>query len=144
MKILKLLFWVSLLPFLSVQGSIIKVLAIGNSFSEDAVEQNLYELAKIEEDRFVQDCKLKVLRIQGEINKHNDLAVKSRDSLNPGEGLNPAEWVRTRHELARKLRVAKIELALAMQVDAEEFPADASESINLDDVKDDAAATVNE
>lgn len=54
--------------------------------------------------------------------------------------MNPAEWVRTRHELARKLRVAKIELALAMQVDAEEFPADASESINLDD----AAATVNE
>lgn len=35
------------------------------------------------------------------------------------------------YELARKLRVAKIELALAMQVDA-------SESINLDD------ATVNE
>ena len=103
----------------------------------DARAQNLYELAKIEEDRFVQDCKLKVLRIQGEINKHNDLAVKSRDSLNPGEGLNPAEWVRTRH-------VAKIELALAMQVDAEEFPADASESINLDDVKDDAAAIVNE
>lgn len=100
----------------------------------DARAQNLYELAKIEEDRFVQDCKLKVLRIQGEINKHNDLAVKSRDSLN----LNPAEWVRTRHELARKLRVAKIELALAMQVDAEEFPADASESINLDD------AAVNE
>lgn len=94
----------------------------------DARAQNLYELAKIEEDRFVQDCKLK------EINKHNDLAVKSRDSL------NPAEWVRTRHELARKLRVAKIELALAMRVDAEEFPADASESINLDD----AAATVNE
>ena len=48
------------------------------------------------------------------------------------------------YELARKLRVAKIELALAMQVDAEEFPADASESINLDDVKDDAAAIVNE
>lgn len=48
------------------------------------------------------------------------------------------------YELACKLRVAKIELALAMQVDAEEFPADASESINLDDVKDDTAATVNE
>lgn len=30
----------------------------------DARAQNLYELAKIEEDRFVQDCKLKVLRIQ--------------------------------------------------------------------------------
>lgn len=103
----------------------------------DARAQNLYELTKIEEDRFVQDCKLKVLRIQGEINKHNDLAVKSRDSLSPGENLNPAEWVRTRHELARKLRVAKIELALAMQVDEEEFPADATESINLDDVKGD-------
>ena len=72
----------------------------------------------MQEHRFVQDCKLKVLRIQGEINKHNDLAVKSRDSLNPGENLNPAEWVRTRHELARKLRVA-------------------TESINLDDVKGD-------
>lgn len=68
----------------------------------DARAQNLYELTKIEEDRFVQDCKLKVLRIQG-----------------------------------RKLRVAKIELALAMQVDEEEFPADATESINLDDVKGD-------
>lgn len=70
----------------------------------DARAQNLYELTKIEEDRFIQDCKLKVLRIQGEINKHNDLAVKSRDSLNPGENLNPA---------------------------------DATESINLDDVKED-------
>lgn len=30
----------------------------------DARAQNLYELTKIEEDRFVQDCKLKVLRIQ--------------------------------------------------------------------------------
>ena len=68
----------------------------------DARAQNLYELTKIEEDRFVQDCKLKVLRIQG-----------------------------------GKLRVAKIELALAMQVDEEEFPADATESINLDDVKGD-------
>ena len=110
----------------------------------DARAQNLYELAKIEEDRFVQDCKLKVLRIQGEINKHNDLAVKSRDSLNPGEGLNPAEWVRTRHELARKLRFAKIERALAMLGDSEDFPSDASESINLDVVIDDAAAIVNE
>lgn len=100
----------------------------------DARAQNLYDLAKIEEERFVQDCKLKVLRIQGEINKHNDLAVKSRDSLNPGEGLNPTEWVRTRHELARELRVAKIELALALQVDAEEFPVDDSEKIDLNDV----------
>ena len=50
---------------------------------------------------------------------------------------NLYELVKTRHELARKLRVAKIELALAMQVDEEEFPAGATESINLDDVKGD-------
>ena len=103
----------------------------------DARAQNLYDLAKIEEERFVQDCKLKVFRIQGEINKHNDLAVKSRDSL------NPAEWVRTRHELARKLRVAKIELALALQVDAEEFPADDSEKIDLNDVAAEMADETN-
>lgn len=109
----------------------------------DARAQNLYDLTKIEEERFVQDCKLKVLRIQGEINKYNDLAVKSRDSLNPGEGLNPAEWVRTRHELARKLRVAKIELALALQVDAEEFPADDSEKIDLNDVVAEMADETN-
>lgn len=108
----------------------------------DTRTQNLYELAKIEEERFVQDCKLKVLRIQGEINKHNDLAVKSRDSLDPGSNLNPAEWVRVRHDLARKLRVAKIEYALALQVDAEEFPADDSEVIDTKDVMADAAGVV--
>lgn len=31
----------------------IKVLAIGNSFSEDAIEQNLYELGKAAGDEFI-------------------------------------------------------------------------------------------
>ena len=40
----------------SLQGSFaktIKVLAIGNSFSEDAIEQNLYELGKAAGDEFI-------------------------------------------------------------------------------------------
>ena len=38
---------------LTVQGKVIKVLAIGNSFSEDAVEQYLYELAAAQGDSLV-------------------------------------------------------------------------------------------
>ncbi len=39
--------------FLPIDAKLIKVLAIGNSFSEDAVEQNLYELAKAQGDSLV-------------------------------------------------------------------------------------------
>lgn len=42
----------SLLPIHS-QARVIKVLAIGNSFSEDAVEQNLYELALAQGDTLI-------------------------------------------------------------------------------------------
>lgn len=42
-----------LLFSLCAQAKVIKVLAIGNSFSEDAVEQNLYELAKAQGDSLV-------------------------------------------------------------------------------------------
>lgn len=42
----------SLLPIQS-QARVIKVLAIGNSFSEDAVEQNLYELALAQGDTLI-------------------------------------------------------------------------------------------
>jgi len=38
---------------LTLQGKVIKVLAIGNSFSEDAVEQYLYELAAAQGDSLV-------------------------------------------------------------------------------------------
>lgn len=38
---------------LSASAKVIKVLAIGNSFSEDAVEQNLYELANAQGDSLV-------------------------------------------------------------------------------------------
>lgn len=35
----------------------------------DARAQNLYEMTKIEEERFIQECKMKVLRIKNELNK---------------------------------------------------------------------------
>ena len=37
----------------SVQGSVIKVLAVGNSFSENAIEQNLYQLAEANGDTLI-------------------------------------------------------------------------------------------
>ncbi len=37
----------------SVQGSVIKVLAVGNSFSENAIEQNLYQLAETNGDTLI-------------------------------------------------------------------------------------------
>ena len=40
-------------PFASIQADVIKVLAIGNSFSENAVEQNLYQLAEAEGDTLI-------------------------------------------------------------------------------------------
>lgn len=54
-------------------------------------------MTKIEEERFIQECKMKVLRIKNELNKHRDL------------------------------RVANIEYALALKVDGEEFPAERAE-----------------
>ena len=41
-----LLFFLYLFTFLPLSAKVIKVLAIGNSFSEDAVEQYLYEMAR--------------------------------------------------------------------------------------------------
>lgn len=46
-----------------------------------------------------------------------------------GSGFSPKEWVTKRHDLERKLRVAKIEYALALKVDSEEFPADDAEEV---------------
>lgn len=98
----------------------------------DERAQNLYELTKIEEETFVRDCKTKVLRIQSEIAKHNDVAIKSRDSLTPGgSDFDSKAWVTRRHELERQLRVATIEYKLALKVDKEEFPAEESAEIDL-------------
>lgn len=96
----------------------------------DSRAQNLYEMTKIEEERFIQECKMKVLRLKNELNKHRDLSVTSTTSLEVGKGFDPKTWITKRHDLERQLRVAKIEYALAMKVDAEEFPA------NEDDVED--------
>lgn len=101
----------------------------------DARAQNLYEMTKIEEERFLQECKMKVLRLQNELNKHRDLSVKSTTSLEVGNGFDPKTWIAKRHDLERQLRVAKIEYALAKKVDEEEFPADESaENIDVDKV----------
>lgn len=76
------------------------------------------------------------MRIQGEIAAHNDIAIRSTDSLVPGgDNFNSKDWVQKRHELERKLRVAKIEYALALKVDEEEFPkSDEEEELSLKDV----------
>lgn len=74
-------------------------------------------------------CKMKVLRIKNELNKHRDLSVKSTTSLEVGNGFDPKAWVAKRHQLERDLRVANIEYALALKVDGEEFPAE--EQINV-------------
>ncbi len=49
----KLIFTLLVLMTLPCSGKVIKVLAIGNSFSEDAVEQYLYELAAAQGDSLV-------------------------------------------------------------------------------------------
>lgn len=92
----------------------------------DARAQNLYEMTKIEEERFLQECKMKVLRLQNQLNTHCDLSVKSTTSLEVGKNFDPKAWVSTRHELERQLRVARIEYQLALKVDSEEFPVDES------------------
>lgn len=94
-------------------------------------------MTKIEEERFIQECKMKVLRIKNELNKHRDLSVKSTTSLEVGNGFDPKAWVAKRHQLERDLRVANIEYALALKVDGEEFPAD--EMINVAEVLEDDA-----
>lgn len=43
----------SLIAILPIKAKVIKVLAIGNSFSEDAVEQYLYELARAQGDSLI-------------------------------------------------------------------------------------------
>lgn len=101
----------------------------------DARAQNLYEMTKVEEDRFLQECRMKVLRLQNELNNHRDLSVTSTTSLEVGKGFDPKAWIAKRHDLERQLRVAKIEYALAKKVDEEEFPTEESEEISgIDEV----------
>lgn len=98
----------------------------------DSRAQNLYEMTKIEEERFIQECKMKVLRLKNELNKHRDLSVTSTTSLEVGKNFDPKTWIAKRHDLERQLRVAKIEYALALKVDVEEFPADEDDEESID------------
>lgn len=98
----------------------------------DSRAQNLYEMTKIEEERFIQECKMKVLRLKNELNKHRDLSVTSTTSLEVGKNFDPKAWIAKRHDLERQLRVAKIEYALALKVDADEFPANEDDIESID------------
>lgn len=98
----------------------------------DSRAQNLYEMTKIEEERFIQECKMKVLRLKNELNKHRDLSVTSTTSLEVGKNFDPKTWIAKRHDLERQLRVAKIEYALALKVDADEFPANEDDVESID------------
>ena len=98
----------------------------------DSRAQNLYEMTKIEEERFIQECKMKVLRLKNELNKHRDLSVTSTTSLEVGKNFDPKNWIAKRHDLERQLRVAKIEYALALKVDADEFPANEDDVESID------------
>lgn len=52
-RFILILFYTFILFCLPTQAKVLKVLAIGNSFSQDAVEQYLYELAKAQGDSLV-------------------------------------------------------------------------------------------
>lgn len=96
----------------------------------DARAQNLYNMTKIEEERYLQECKMNIYRLQNELDNHRDLSVKSTTSLEVGKNFDPKAWVAKRHDLERQLRVAKIEYALAKKVDEEEFSAEELEGIS--------------
>lgn|SRR5574344_352120 len=89
--------------------------------------QNIYDLTKIEEERFINDRKMDVIQIKAEITKMNDLAIKTTDSLVPGSNnFNPHDWVLKRHQLESQLREAIIDYKTALMLDKNEFPDDES------------------
>lgn len=67
-----------------------------------------------------------------EMTKHRDLSVTSTTSLEVGKNFDPKAWIAKRHDLERQLRVAKIEYALALKVDADEFPANEDDVESID------------
>ena len=101
----------------------------------DSRAQNLYDMTKIEEESYIQECKKKVLRLKSELDRHKDLSIRSTTSLEVGNGFDPKIWVAKRHQIERELRVANIEYALALKVDSEEFPEeDITEEVNPTDI----------
>lgn len=101
----------------------------------DSRAQNLYDMTKIEEESYIQECKKKVLRLKSELDRHKDLSIRSTTSLEVGNGFDPKTWVAKRHQIERELRVANIEYALALKVDSEEFPEeDITEEVNPTDI----------
>lgn len=102
----------------------------------DERAQILYQSVSIEEQSFMNALQAEVLRIKAQIAQHNDVAVKSRDSLVPGgdSSFNGRAWIEKRHSLQMELRDALIRLKVATQVDTELFPKDEQETININDI----------
>ena len=68
-----------------------------------------------------------IVKIKAEITKMNDLAIKTTDSLIPGdENFDPHDWVLRRHQLESQLREAIIDYKTALLLDTREFPKDES------------------
>ena len=94
-------------------------------------------MSSFKENAFIQSKREAVLEIQAQIAQHRDLAIKGTTSLTPGgKDFDADAWVKKRNELECSLIVAKIEYALAMKVDSEEFPTKDNEGteINLDEI----------
>ena len=93
----------------------------------------LFQRAKLKEDAYIQSKKEAVLEIRAQIAQHGDLAIRSTTSLTPGGiDFDAGACVEKRHDLEQQLRRAKIEYALAVKVDNEEFPKADDEDANID------------
>lgn len=89
----------------------------------DARATNMASLTKLEVDNIVSNSKRQLLRIEAEIAQHRDISVESRDSLQPGgKDFNSNEYANKLYELKKKLRIARIEYSIAVEMQQEEFP----------------------
>lgn len=96
----------------------------------------LADSVKIEADSRLNMAKSKVLKLQSAIANHEDLAVRSRDSLTVGaEGFDPTTWVKESISLRLELRIAKIEYSVIKNWHDELFP-DNEETIDLSDLEE--------
>lgn len=102
----------------------------------DERAQILYQSVSIEEQSYMNALQAEVLRIKAQIAQHNDVAVKSRDSLVPGgdSSFNGRSWIEKRHALQMDLRDALIRLKVATAVDSELFPKEENEQVDLNNI----------
>lgn len=98
----------------------------------------LADSVKIEADAQLNAAKSSILKLQSAIATHEDLSVRSRDSLVVGsEGFAPDKWVKTSIDLRNELRIAKIKYSIIKKWHDEMFP-DNEEEIDLSDIEEEA------